>query len=199
VGLRTRRSYPVSKPVAAFFARWVRRPTARRLAHRSGGPCAPRKTTRGINPRATVREWPALGFSTCAAAWFRQPTPTLPKATGSPTPRLQKTSTSQISSKIRVLRLPPEQSWGIIYSGIGLVTVLRYIIAFSPADRHAADAKAGVGFFVLYPPCRTGWMHPGHQRVLLTGTQTRKKTATSVGGGFGGVLAPLTARLRGTT
>jgi hypothetical protein len=30
-GLRTRRAYPVFKPVAAFFARWVRRPTARRL------------------------------------------------------------------------------------------------------------------------------------------------------------------------
>jgi hypothetical protein len=29
--LRTRRAYPVSEPVAAFFARWVRRPTARRL------------------------------------------------------------------------------------------------------------------------------------------------------------------------
>ena len=153
-------------------------------------------------PPAFAGEEPPSGATgpSCAAAW---PTsqPTLPKVTGLPNPRPQRTNTSRISSKIPVRRLPPERFWGIIYSGIGLVTAFRRIVAFSLADRHAADARVRVGFSVHYPARRTGWMQPDHHLcVFLKGTQTGKKTATSVGGGgLDGVLTPLTARLRGTT
>ena len=135
-------------------------------------------------PTAFAGEEPPSGATgpSCAAAW---PTsqPTLPKVTGLPNPRPQRTNTSRISSKIPVRRLPPERFWGIIYWGVGLVTALRHIVAFSLAARHAADARVRVGFSVHYPARRTGWMQPDHHLcVFLKGTQTGKKTATSVGG-----------------